>query len=95
MAGNAAPFLLQVVPQGCRSPEDAPQALVSASKVVEERRLVVSLADLADDGAGLEDWIDLLIDLNNIIVFLEGGNEGAEIHMREVLVRVRDMVALS
>lgn len=58
--------------------KNAPEAILGPDDVVEERRLVVGLADEAGDGGGLEVGVDGRVDVCEIAVFAEGVDEGPE-----------------
>lgn len=94
MPSNSPVLLCWVAPQGSRCAQNPPKSVFGTFHVVKEWCLVIGLADLADDRAGLEVGIDLFVDLDQVAVLFKGLDERSEIHVRQVLVGLGKVVAL-
>lgn len=63
--------------------------MLRADHVVEERHLVVGLTDVPSDSSCLEVCVDGSVDLDQIIVGLEGIDKGGEAELRSLLTIVK------
>lgn len=94
MPRNASVFLLRILAQGGGRAKNSPETVFGTNEVVEERSFVISLANFADDGACFEIGGDGVVNLDQIIVIFERLDEGAEVHVGEILVGLGEVVAL-